>query len=192
MTTCGRDMRHSPSRIFRVLRSRSRCPRVASRFEYTAVGVPVMSGESPTARIQSAVGLEPDARNDPDHAFAKMSTGIPHLPLRDKDARAVSLGAFGLQVTSLLAFGGYGVEWVASPGVSDLPPLVPKAPLQEGTRVVLDQPSLDGVNLPPLGLRALYFAFGSGVTEGRHGGSFPGRRRGYESELTGCFRPVFG
>ena len=101
-----------------------------------------------------------------------MSTGIPHLPWRDEDARAVPLGAFGLQVTSLLAFGGYGVEWVASPGVSDLPPLVPKAPLQKGTRVVLDQPSLDGVDLPPLGLRTLNLAFGSGVAEGRHG-QFP-------------------
>src|ERR1035437_3337263 len=97
-----------------------------------------------------------------------MSTGIPHLPWRDEDARAVPLGAFGLQVTSLRALGGYGVEWVASPGVSDLPPLVPKAPLQEGLRVFLDQLSLDGVDLPPLGLRALYFAFGSGVAEGRH------------------------
>lgn len=44
-----------------VLRSRSRCPRVASRFEYTVVGVPVMGGESSTARIQSTIGLEPDA-----------------------------------------------------------------------------------------------------------------------------------
>src|ERR1019366_306257 len=101
-----------------------------------------------------------------------MSTGIPHLPWRDEDARAVPLGAFGLQVTSLLALGGYGVEWVASPGVSDLPPLVPKAPLQEGLRVFLDQLSLDGVDLPPLGLRTLNLAFGSGVAEGRHG-KFP-------------------
>jgi len=101
-----------------------------------------------------------------------MSTGIPHLPWRDEDARAVPLGAFGLQVTSFLAFGGYGTEWIASPCVSDLPPLVPEAPLQEGLCVVLDQPSLDGVDLPPLGLRALYFAFGSGVAEGRHG-QFP-------------------
>src|ERR1035437_73598 len=101
-----------------------------------------------------------------------MSTGIPHLPWRDEDARAVPLGAFGLQVTSLRALGGYGVEWVASPGVSDLPPLVPKAPLQEGLRVFLDQLSLDGVDLPPLGLRTLNLAFGSGVAEGRHG-KFP-------------------
>jgi len=47
--------------IFRVLRSNWRCPRVANRFEYTVVGVPVMGGESPTASIHSAVGLEPDA-----------------------------------------------------------------------------------------------------------------------------------
>src|SRR5450631_1252668 len=133
-----------------------------------------MGGESPTARIQRAVGLEPDARNDPDHAFAQMRTGIPHLPWRDEDARAVSLGAFGLQVTRLLALGGYGVEWVASPGVSDLPPFLPKAPLQEDLCVVLDQLSLDGVNLPPMGLRTLHIAFGSG----RHGAvSFPGQRR---------------
>jgi hypothetical protein len=47
-----------------------RCPREASRFEYTPVGVPIVGGESTAARIQSTVGLEPDARNDADHAFA--------------------------------------------------------------------------------------------------------------------------
>ncbi|GEM_PF-385526 len=103
-----------------------------------------------------------------------MITGIPHLPWRDEDARVVPLGAFGLQVTSFFALGGYGVEWVASPGVSDLPPLVPKAPLQEGLCVVLDQLPFVGIDLPPLGLRTLNLAFGSGVVEGRHG-QFPFR-----------------
>src|ERR1017187_9456555 len=72
-----------------------RCPRVAIRLEDTAVGVPVMGGESPAGEVQSAVWFEEDARNDADHAFAKMSTGIPHLPWRDEDAHAVPLGAFG-------------------------------------------------------------------------------------------------
>src|ERR1039458_880164 len=120
-----------------------------------------------------------------------MITGIPHLPWRDEDARVVPLGAFGLQVTSLLALGGYGVKWVASPGVSDLPPLVPKALLQEALRVFLDQPSLDGVNLPPLGLRTLNLAFGSWVTEGRHGRFLSWTASCHESELKGCFRPVW-
>jgi len=150
-----------------------------------------MGGERPTARIQSAVGLEPDARNDADHAFAEMSTGIPHLRGRDEDACAVPLGALGLQVTSLLALGGYSVEWVASAGVIDLPPLVPKAPLQEGLCVVLDQLPLDGVDLPSLGLRILHLAFGAGVAEGRHG-QFPFLDSvGHSSEPSGRFRSLW-
>ena len=149
-----------------------------------------MGGEIPTARIQSPIGLEPDARNDADHAFAKMSTGIPHLPWRDEDARAVPLGAFGLQVTSLLALGGYGVEWVASPGVSDLPPLVPKAPLQES--------AWTSTNLRLMGSTCHRWDFVrftlrlDRVWSRVDMGSFLSWTAScHDSESSGCFRPVW-